>query len=66
MYGVAYQWIIPGWYNDDWLTVNDTRCSLDQVAEAVLYSFTVTDLKEDLSGVPTISGQVGITRRSRM
>ena len=58
LYGPKYQWIVPGWYGLDWMDINDTECSSEQIKTALQYALTVTDLKGDLSGQKTVSGQV--------
>lgn len=55
-YGARYQWIIPGWYNDNWMDVNDTICTNSQIKEAAMYVISVIDIKRDVTGMRTISG----------
>ena len=57
-YGPRYQWIIPGWYNDNWMDVNDTVCTNSQIKEAAMFVISVVDIKGDLTGLRTISGMV--------
>ena len=58
MYGAQYQWIVPGWYSENWLQVDDTPCSLEELHQAAEYAITITDVKQDVSGQRSISGQV--------
>ncbi|XP_074655658.1 gamma-aminobutyric acid type B receptor subunit 1-like [Tubulanus polymorphus] len=58
VYGRDYQWLVPGWFDAHWYDINDTRCTITQVKMALNYAFTFSDMKEDTSSTPSISGQV--------
>ncbi|ELT89459.1 hypothetical protein CAPTEDRAFT_22458, partial [Capitella teleta] len=57
MYGPRYQWIIPGWWANTWMEMNDTSCTPEQVQKAAEYTITINDLLVDMSGAVTDSGQ---------
>ena len=58
MFGPDYQWLIPGWYTQNWYDVNDTDCTAGQLREALQYAFAFSDLKVDESGRVGVSNQV--------
>ncbi|KAK2163462.1 hypothetical protein LSH36_79g07008 [Paralvinella palmiformis] len=55
-YGARYQWIIPGWYNNNWMDVNDTICTNYQIKEAAMFVISIIDIKGDVTGMRTVSG----------
>ena len=47
-----------GWYSRDWMFINSTDCTVEQVIEAAQYSLTADSLLHDISDLMGISGEV--------
>ena len=58
MYGKKYLWIFNGWYSHNWMFIDSTDCTVEQVVEAAQYSLTADSLTYDISDSLGVSGQV--------
>ena len=58
MYGKKYQWIFNGWYSLNWVNIESTDCSVEQMTMAAQYALTADSLTYDMSDEIGISGQV--------
>ena len=47
-----------GWYSRDWMFIDSTDCTVEQVIQAAQYSLTADSLLYDISDLVGISEQV--------
>ena len=58
MYGKKYLWIFNGWYSHNWMFIESTDCTVDEVIEAAQHALTADSLTYDMTNGVGISGQV--------
>ena len=54
-----------GWYSRDWMFIDSTDCTVEQVIEAAQYSLTADSLLYDISDLVGISKQVAYIKLYR-
>jgi len=58
LYGPKYVWFIIGWYADNWYTLTDTNCTVEQMQQVLAGHFTTEGVMVNQDHRTSVSGMV--------